>query len=131
MTPVSFKVLIDALKQLPGIGPRAAQRIAFELVQHKRDAALGLAKALEGALEKLGHCERCNTLSEEPLCSLCASKRRDPSILCVIETPSDQITLEQSGAFSGLYFVLMGRLSPLDGVEIGRASCRERVLMPV
>ena len=69
MTPVSFKVLIDALKQLPGIGPRAAQRIAFELVQHKRDAALGLAKALEGALEKLGHCERCNTLSEEPLCS--------------------------------------------------------------
>ena len=107
---------IDALKQLPGIGPRAAQRIAFELVQHKRDAALGLAKALEGALEKLGHCERCNTLSEEPLCSLCSSKRRDPSILCVIETPSDQITLEQSGAFSGLYFVLMGRLSPLDGV---------------
>lgn len=115
-TPVSFKALIDALKQLPGIGPRAAQRIAFDLVQHKRDAALGLARAIEGALDKLGHCERCNTLSETPLCAVCASPRRDASLLCVVETPADQITLEQSGAFSGLYFVLLGRLSPLDGV---------------
>ena len=116
MTPLSFKTLIDALKELPGIGPRAAQRIAFELIQNKRDAALGLARALETAVEKLGHCERCNTLSETPICALCSSARRDASLLCVIESPADQITLEHSGAFSGLYFVLMGRLSPLDGV---------------
>jgi recombination protein RecR len=116
VTPLSFKALIDALTMLPGIGPRAAQRIAFELVQNKRDAALGLARALETAVEKLGHCERCNTLTETPICVLCSSVRRDASLLCVIETPADQITLEQSGAFSGLYFVLMGRLSPLDGV---------------
>ncbi|TAG01391.1 MAG: recombination protein RecR [Burkholderiales bacterium] len=116
MTPVSFKVLIDALKALPGVGPRAAQRMAFELVQNKREAATILAEALTTALEKLRHCERCNTLSETPICSLCASPRRDATQLCVVETPSDQITLEQSGAFSGLYFVLMGRLSPLDGV---------------
>ncbi len=116
MTPLSFKALIDALTALPGIGPRAAQRIAFELVQNKRDAALGLARALETAVEKLGHCERCNTLTETSICVLCSSVRRDASLLCVIETPADQITLEQSGAFSGLYFVLMGRLSPLDGV---------------
>jgi recombination protein RecR len=115
-TPVSFKVLIDALKALPGVGPRAAQRMAFELVQNKREAATLLAEALNTALEKLRHCERCNTLSETPICALCASPRRDATQLCVVETPSDQITLEQSGAFSGLYFVLMGRLSPLDGV---------------
>lgn len=118
-TPVSFKALIDALKALPGVGPRAAQRIAFELVQHKREEAETLSRALTTALERLGHCERCNTLSETPICALCASPRRDPSQLCVVETPSDQITLEQSGAFSGLYFVLMGRLSPLDGVGPG------------
>ena len=115
-TPLAFKALTDALKQLPGIGPRAAQRIAFDLVQHKREAATDLARAIEGALEKLRSCERCNTLSETPICSLCSSKRRDPALLCVVETPADQITLEQSGAFSGLYFVLMGRISPLDGV---------------
>ena len=115
-TPLAFKALTDALKQLPGIGPRAAQRIAFDLVQNKREAATDLARAIEGALEKLRSCERCNTLSETPICSLCSSKRRDPALLCVVETPADQITLEQSGAFSGLYFVLMGRISPLDGV---------------
>jgi recombination protein RecR len=118
-TPVSFKVLIDALKALPGVGPRAAQRIAFELVQHKREEAESLSRALTNALEKLVHCERCNTLSETPICTLCASPRRDPAQLCVVESPADQITLEQSGAFSGLYFVLMGRLSPLDGVGPG------------
>jgi recombination protein RecR len=118
-TPVSFKALIDALKALPGIGPRAAQRIAFELVQHKREDAEVLSRALTTALETLRHCERCNTLSETPICALCASPRRDPAQLCVVETPADQITLEQSGAFSGLYFVLMGRLSPLNGVGPG------------
>lgn len=118
-TPVSFKALIDALKALPGIGPRAAQRIAFDLVERKREEAETLAQALMRALETLRHCESCNTLSETPICALCASPRRDRSLLCVVESPSDQITLEQSGAFSGLYFVLMGRLSPLDGVGPG------------
>jgi recombination protein RecR len=118
-TPVSFKALIDALKALPGIGPRAAQRIAFDLVERKREEAETLAHALTRALETLRHCESCNTLSETPICALCASPRRDKSLLCVVESPSDQITLEQSGAFSGLYFVLMGRLSPLDGVGPG------------
>lgn len=116
MTPVSFKALVDALRALPGVGPRAAQRMAFELVQRKREAATSLARALDTALERLRSCERCNTLSETPICALCASPRRDPSLLCVVETPADQITLEQSGAFSGLYFVLMGRISPLDGI---------------
>ncbi len=116
MTPVSFKALVEALRALPGVGPRAAQRMAFELVQRKREAATGLARALDTALERLRSCERCNTLSETPICALCASPRRDPTLLCVVETPADQITLEQSGAFSGLYFVLMGRISPLDGI---------------
>ncbi len=118
-TPVSFKALIDALKALPGIGPRAAQRIAFDLVERKREEAETLAQALTRALETLRHCDSCNTLSETPICALCASPRRDKSLLCVVESPSDQITLEQSGAFSGLYFVLMGRLSPLDGIGPG------------
>ncbi len=116
MTPVSFRALVDALKALPGIGPRAAQRIAFELIERKRDSARELARALEVALDKLGHCQRCNTISETPICAICASPRRDPSLLCVVETPADQLTLEHSGAFSGLYFVLMGRISPLDGL---------------
>jgi recombination protein RecR len=118
-TPVSFKTLVDALKALPGIGPRAAQRIAFDLVERKREEAETLAQAITRALETLRHCESCNTLSETPICALCASPRRDKSLLCVVESPADQITLEQSGAFSGLYFVLMGRLSPLDGVGPG------------
>jgi recombination protein RecR len=116
VTPVSFKALVDALRALPGVGPRAAQRMAFELVERKREAATSLARALDTALERLRSCERCNTLSETPICALCASPRRDPTLLCVVETPADQITLEQSGAFSGLYFVLMGRISPLDGI---------------
>lgn len=116
MTPVSFKALVDALKALPGIGPRAAQRIAFELVERRREAARTLAHALEAALERLQKCERCNTLSETPICALCASPHRDGSLLCVVETPADQIALEQSGAYSGRYFVLMGRISPLDGL---------------
>jgi recombination protein RecR len=116
MTPVSFRALVEALKALPGIGPRSAQRIAFELIERKRDSARELARALELALDKLGHCQRCNTISETPICALCASPRRDPSLLCVVETPADQLTLEHSGSYNGLYFVLMGRISPLDGL---------------
>lgn len=108
--------LVDALKQLPGIGPRSAQRIAFHLLQHDRDAAVRLGESLLVAARTIGHCQRCNTLTEDPICATCSGARRDPQLLCVVESPADQLVIEQSLAYSGLYFVLMGRLSPLDGV---------------
>ncbi len=108
--------LVDALKHLPGIGPRSAQRIAFHLLQHDRDAAVRLGESLLVAARTIGHCQRCNTLTEDAICATCSSERRDPQLLCVIESPADQLVIEQSLAFSGLYFVLMGRLSPLDGI---------------
>jgi recombination protein RecR len=108
--------LVDALKRLPGIGPRSAQRIAFHLLQHDRDAAVHLGEALLAAAQSIGHCERCNTLTELPVCETCSSAKRDAQLLCVVESPSDQLMIEQSLSYSGLYFVLLGRLSPLDGI---------------
>jgi recombination protein RecR len=108
--------LIEALKRLPGIGPRSAQRIAFHLLQHERDLAIVLGQALLAAAERVGRCARCNTLTELEICETCADPRRDPGLLCVVESPGDQMVIEQSLAFSGLYFVLLGRLSPLDGI---------------
>ncbi len=108
--------LVDALKHLPGIGPRSAQRIAFHLLQHDRNAATRLGEALLVAARTIGHCQRCNTLTEEAICATCNSAKRDARMLCVIESPADQLVIEQSLAFGGLYFVLMGRLSPLDGI---------------
>jgi recombination protein RecR len=108
--------LVDALKSLPGIGPRSAQRIAFHLLQHDREAAVRLGEALLAAAQSIGHCERCNTLTEQPVCETCSSPKRDSHLLCVVESPSDQLMIEQSLAYSGLYFVLLGRLSPLDGI---------------
>ncbi len=114
--------LIQALRRLPGVGPKSAQRYAYHLLQHDREGARHLSEALAGALAGLGRCQRCNTFSDQAICETCASTRRDPSLLCVVETPSDQLMVEQTLAFQGLYYVLMGRLSPLDGVgprEIG------------
>ena len=108
--------LVDALKHLPGIGPRSAQRIAFHLLQHDRDAAVRLGEALLAAAQTIRHCERCNTLTEQPVCETCGSPKRDAQLLCVVESPSDQLMIEQSLSYSGLYFVLLGRLSPLDGI---------------
>ena len=108
--------LVDALKHLPGIGPRSAQRIAFHLLQHDRDAAVRLGEALLVAARTIRHCERCNTLTEQPVCETCSSPKRDAHLLCVVESPSDQLMIEQSLSYSGLYFVLLGRLSPLDGI---------------
>ena len=108
--------LARALRSLPGVGPKAAQRMALHLLQHDREGALRLASALQHAAETVRHCERCNTFTEEVLCSLCRSGRRDPALLCVVETPGDLLMVEQTQAYSGLYFVLMGRLSPLDGI---------------
>jgi recombination protein RecR len=114
--------LIDALRCLPGVGPKSAQRMAYHLLQSDPGGAQRLAGALAGALGSVRRCARCNTFAESELCAICASPKRDPSLLCVVETPADLATLEQTMAYSGCYFVLMGRLSPLDGVgprEIG------------
>ena len=109
--------LIQALRRLPGVGVKSAQRMAFHLLQHDRDGALRLARALHQACEQVGHCQRCHTFTEGEVCSTCLNPKRDLSKLCVVETPADQAALERTGAYRGLYFVLMGKLSPLDGIR--------------
>jgi recombination protein RecR len=120
--------VLDALKQalrrLPGVGPKSAQRMAFHLLERDREGARQIAEALTNALDRIRHCQRCNNLSESEVCVICSSSKRDRSLLCIVESPSDLVSLEQSGVYQGLYFVLMGRLSPLDGIgpeEIGVA----------
>jgi len=108
--------LIEALRTLPGVGPRSAQRMAYYLLQHERPGAETLARALADALATVRHCSQCNNFTEEEVCALCRSPRRDRSLLCVVETPGDLAMVEQTSTYSGMYFVLMGRLSPLDGV---------------
>ena len=108
--------LIEALRCLPGVGPKSAQRMAFHLLEHNRDGGRRLAAALDEAMERVGHCRECRTLSEISVCSLCANAQRDRGQLCVVETPADVQALEQSTGYKGLYFVLMGHLSPLDGI---------------
>jgi recombination protein RecR len=115
-TSTGLERLIEALRVLPGVGPRSAQRMAYHLLQHERAGAERLAQALSGALAVVRRCSKCNNFSEEEICGLCRSARRDASILCVVETPADLATVEQTLSYSGMYFVLMGRLSPLDGV---------------
>jgi len=112
----SLDELGAALRCLPGVGPKAAQRMALHLLQHDRPGAARLAQALQHATAVVRHCERCNTFTEDEVCGLCRSGKRDPSQLCVVETPADLLMVEQTQAYQGLYFVLMGRLSPLDGV---------------
>ena len=112
----SLDALVKALRILPGVGPRAAQRMALHLLQHDRDGARALAGALERAVEAVHHCERCNTFTEDTVCALCRSGKRDAALLCVVETPADLMMVEQTQAYAGLYYVLMGRLSPLDGI---------------
>jgi recombination protein RecR len=108
--------LVEALRVLPGVGPRSAQRMAYYLLQHERAGADNLAQALASALQAVHHCSKCNNFTEDEICSLCRSPRRDASLLCVVETPADLAVVEQTSSYSGMYFVLMGRLSPLDGV---------------
>jgi recombination protein RecR len=115
-TSTGLERLIEALRVLPGVGPRSAQRMAYHLLQHDRGGAERLAHALSGALAVVRRCSKCNNFSEEEICALCRSARRDASMLCIVETPADLATVEQTLSYSGLYFVLMGRLSPLDGV---------------
>ncbi|MGE5130786.1 MAG: recombination mediator RecR [Sphingomonadaceae bacterium] len=121
--------LVEALRVLPGVGPRSAQRMAYHLLQHDRAGADLLAQALSAALSSVRLCARCNNFTEEEICALCRSTRRDPSLLCVVETPTDLAMVEQTLSYSGMYFVLMGRLSPLDGIgprDIGLERLLER-----
>lgn len=108
--------LIETLRCLPGVGPKSAQRMAYHLLEHDREGGRQLADALNQAMERVGNCRECRTLSEEERCPLCANERRDRSLLCVVESPADVQALEQSTGYQGLYFVLMGHLSPLDGI---------------
>jgi len=114
--PAAFERLTAALRCLPGVGLKSAQRFAWHLMQRERDAALELSRSLAEAVARLRNCARCNTLTESEICETCSSSRRDPSLLCIVESPADQVVIEQTLSFGGLYFVLMGRLSPLDGI---------------
>jgi recombination protein RecR len=122
--------LVESLRCLPGVGRKGAQRMALHLLERDRDAGLALAVALNEAVEQVGHCSQCRNFSEEELCPICADHRRDVSIVCVVESPADVVAIEQSGSFRGLYFVLMGHLSPIDGIgpgEIGLDVLKQRV----
>ncbi|MES1986696.1 MAG: recombination mediator RecR [Pseudomonadota bacterium] len=114
--PPALEQLIDSLRCLPGVGPKSAQRMAYYLLQRDRNGASALSAALETALEVVDHCKLCNTFSEQPICPLCAADNRDRNLLCVVEMPTDLLMLENTHAYTGMYFVLMGRLSPLDGI---------------
>jgi recombination protein RecR len=128
--PSSLEDLIEALRCLPGVGPKSAQRIAYHLLQYDKPGAQRLSEALGRALQTICRCAMCNSFTEDALCSLCSSAKRDPSQLCVVETPGDLLMMEQTLAYNGLYFVLMGRLSPLDGIgprEIGLDVLQRRI----
>ena len=115
-TPSTLDELIEALRCLPGVGPKSSQRMTYYLLQHNRNGAARLSAALATALSQIQHCQKCNSFTEEVLCDLCASPNRDAATLCVIEMPADLMMMEQTQVYRGLYFVLMGRLSPLDGI---------------
>lgn len=115
-TPSSLEDLIGALRCLPGVGPKSAQRMAYHLLQRDRDGAMHLARSLSHAVESIKHCSKCNNFSEQDICSMCSSVQREGDLLCVVEMPADLLMMEQAQCYRGMYFVLMGRLSPLDGV---------------
>jgi recombination protein RecR len=122
--------LINGLRCLPGVGPKTAQRMAIQLLQRNRQDGLHLAKILQQALTQVGHCQKCHILSEATLCRLCQDPNRDTSLLCIVGTPMDVMAFEQTGNFRGLYFVLMGHLSPLDGIgpkEVGIDKLSQRL----
>src|SRR3546814_1867563 len=123
--PEPLTALIEALRRLPGVGQRSARRMAYHLMQHDLGGADLLSRALASAVQGLRHCSKCNGFAQEEICATCANPKRDGSVLCVVETPADQNMIDSSHGYRGLYYVLMGRLAPLE--EIGRESCRERV----
>ena len=122
--------LVEALRCLPGVGPKSAQRMAFHLLERNREAALDLARVIEEAVTSVGRCESCRTLSEQALCAICASPQRDSRTLCVVETPADMAAIDASTGYRGMFFVLMGHLSPLDGIgpaELGLDRFEQRL----
>jgi recombination protein RecR len=128
--PAALSRLIDALRCLPGVGPKSAQRMAFHLLERDRQGGRDLAGTLAAAMEQLGHCRRCRMFAEGELCPICAAPGRDTSLLCVVESPADVVAVEQTATYRGTYFVLMGHLSPLDGIgprEIGIAEFERRL----
>lgn len=127
----ALQALMEALRCLPGVGPKSAQRMSLHLLERDREGATELARCLQEAVERIGHCQRCRNLSEEALCEICADRRRDATTVCVVETPADVLAVESSGSYRGVYFVLMGHLSPIDGIgpeELGLDSFHQRVL---
>ncbi len=128
MTPL-LEQLMESLRCLPGVGPKTAQRMAFHLLERDRDGGRRLSATLAEAMEKIGHCRQCRTLTENDLCDICANPGRNAELLCIVENPSDVLAIEQSGAFRGYYFVLMGHISPLDGIgpeELGLDALEAR-----
>lgn len=129
MADPALEGLIEALRCLPGVGQKSAQRMAYHLLQHDRAGAVKLARSLDLAVTEIGHCQRCHTFSRAPVCDVCLDGSRDPHLLCVVETPADQAALERTGSYKGQYFVLLGRLSPLDGLgarDIGLTALLDR-----
>ena len=130
MTTSLLEQLIDALRVLPGVGQKSAQRMAYHLLERQREGGKRLSGALAEAMERIGNCERCRDFSEAEVCPTCASSARDAHLLCVVETPADRLAIEQATGFRGLYFVLQGRLSPLDGIgprELGLDRLAKRL----
>jgi len=123
--------LMDALRCLPGVGPKSAQRMTLYLLERDREGATALAEALVDAVDRVGHCGRCRNFTELEVCEICADPRRDSATICVVETPADVLAIEESGGFNGVYFVLMGHLSPIDGIgpaEIGLEIFNQRLI---
>ena len=130
MTASLLEQLIEAFRVLPGVGQKSAQRMAYHLLERQREGGLRLSVALQQAMEQIRHCQRCRDFSETELCAVCASTSRDASLLCVVETPADRLVIEQATGYRGLYFVLQGRLSPLDGIgpgELGLDQLAQRL----
>lgn len=125
MAEPSLDALVEALRRLPGVGVKSAQRMAFHLLQHDREGAQRIALALQSAVAHVRHCARCHTFTETPVCAICLDGSRDVRQLCVVETPADQAAIERTGSYRGLYFVLMGRLSPLDGIGAGDIGAQQ------
>jgi recombination protein RecR len=123
--------LIEALRCLPGVGPKSAQRMTLHLLERDREGAVALSAALREAVERVGHCNRCRNFTELDICEICFNPKRDATTICVVETPADVLAVELSGSFAGIYFVLMGHLSPIDGIgpaEIGLEKLHQRIV---
>ncbi len=123
--------LINSLRVLPGVGPKSAQRMALNLLEHNREGAMDLALALQKSVESVKRCQQCRTLTEQAVCNICSNPKRDRTQICVVETPADVLALEQSAMFRGVYFVLLGKLSPIDGIgpkELGLDVLEERLV---